>query len=109
LVDGFYDDLPEQLGLMEIHREATALATVARQNHLSLFSDMMLVASNVQNAEARQKMIKMLEEQWIIGLKKTREDQDKAEDRMLIDFAKQHMVIEHHGRELRARWANKPT
>ena len=87
-----------------MHKEATALATIDRQNHLSLFSDIISVIATVTDAEARQKMVKMLEEQWIIGLKEKRTSKDKAEDQMLIDFAKQYVVLEQHGRELRGTW-----
>jgi hypothetical protein len=81
-----------------------AVATVARQNHLSLFSDIMMVIANVDNPEARQKMVKLLEEQWILGLKEERKAKDKAEDAMLVDLAKNYMVLEQHGKDYSAKW-----
>jgi len=83
------------------------MATVDRQNHLALFSDIMMVITNVDNPEARQKMVKLLEEQWILGLKEDRKVKDKAEDDMLVDLAKNYMVLEQHGKHYQAKWVDK--
>lgn len=77
---------------------------MARQNHLALFSDIMMVIANVENPEAKQKMVKLLEEQWILGLKEDREYRDKKEDAMLVDLAKNYMVLEQHGKDFAAKW-----
>lgn len=79
---------------------------MARQNHLSLFSDIMMVLANVDNPEARQKMVKLLEEQWILGLKEERKERDRKEDKMLIDMAKHYMVLEAQGQQYHAKWVN---
>lgn len=80
------------------------MATTGRQNHLALFSDIMTVITNVENPEARQKIVRLLEEQWTLGLKEDRVAKDKAEDTMLVEMAKHYMILEQHGKELSARW-----
>jgi len=80
---------------------------VDRQNHLSLFSDIMMVITNVDHPESRQKMVKLLEEQWILGLKEERKSKDKAEDEMLADLAKEYMVLEQVGKQFQAKWVDR--
>lgn len=108
LVRGFYNQLGADIDLVDLHREATALATIERENSLQLFQQIVSVAASASDATSKQKLVKLLEEVWIPGLKEKREKAGRAENEELINFAKQTFKVQVRGNQVVGKFEDKP-
>lgn len=106
LVRGFYDQLDSDVDLIDIHREAVAMAAVERENTLALFGHIANVAASSAQGPDKQKLVRLLEEVWFPGLREQRERQSRQENEELLRLAKKTFRVEQRGQHLVGNWEN---
>jgi hypothetical protein len=91
-----------------MHREALARATIARENSLTLFQQIVMVAASSADTVSKQKLVKLLEEVWIPGLKEKRELAGQVENEELLAFTKQTFKVQVRGKQIVGGFVDKP-
>jgi len=84
------------------------MATVERENTLALFGHIANVAASAAASNDKQKLVRLLEEVWIPGLRERRDIQAKEENEELLQFAKQTFKVQQRGDQVVGTWENKP-
>lgn len=106
LVGGFYTEMAE-VDVIDIHKEALAMATLERTNTLALFGHIVGVAGAPIKSDDRQKLVRLLEEVFIIGLKEKREYLNKQENQELLKIARSIFKVQGAGGRYVGTWEEK--